>query len=73
VAAYAPEVRLADDVDAFEREVDAALRGPRDHRAARASMLAGEDWDLRAEVFLSMIERAVRGRVAPTTEAPRCV
>ncbi len=72
VAACAPEVRLADDVDAFEREVDEALRGPRDRRAARAAMLAGEDWDLRAKTFLAMIERAVRGRVAPASEAPRC-
>jgi len=65
VLAYAPEVRIADDVDAFEAAVEAALAGPRDRRVARAALLAGEDWDARAARFLDDIVRAVEGRAAP--------
>lgn len=65
VRAYAPEVLLADDPEAFEAAVESALAGPRDRRAQRASLLAGEDWDDRAERFLHDIARAVEGRAAP--------
>lgn len=65
VLAYAPEVLIADDPGAFVSAVESALAGPRDRRAARAAMLAGEDWDDRAERFLRDIARAVDRRVAP--------
>lgn len=71
VQAYAPEVRIADDVGSFVRAVEDALAGPRDRRLARAPLLAGEDWDDRAVRFLSLVEALTRGRLAPATEASR--
>ncbi len=52
VARYAPEVRLADTVDATIAAVTEALAGPSDRRAARAALLAGETWDDRARTLL---------------------
>lgn len=65
VLRYAPEVEIADDVDAFVAAVERCLAGPRDRRSARAEMLAGEDWDDRAAQFLDAVNAAAAGRVAP--------
>ncbi len=73
VRRYAPEVRIADDVDAFVRRGRALpRRAPRPPRGARARCSRARTGTMRAERFLSMIERAVRNRVAPAGGA-RCV
>lgn len=63
VARYASTVDLADTPDAFVAAVERALRGPRDRRAERAPLLAGESWDDRARVFVERCRAVLdRGR-----------
>ena len=53
VARYAPAVALADTLEAFVAAVERNLAGPRDRRAERAALLAGESWDDRADGFIA--------------------
>lgn len=62
VARFVPHVRLASDVGAFVREVSLALAGPRDLRSERREILRGETWEDRADVFVSLCDRAVCAR-----------
>lgn len=68
VVRYVPEVEVADDVEGFVGAVERCLEGPRDRRASRVALLAGEDWDDRAREFLAAVDAAVAGRVAPRRE-----
>ena len=61
VTRYAPEVRVADTREDFIAAVEAALAGPRDRRAERRALLAGESWDDRASALVARCQ-AVRGR-----------
>ncbi|MBI5514980.1 MAG: glycosyltransferase [Deltaproteobacteria bacterium] len=62
VARYHPRVRIADTPEDFQREVQAALEGPRDLRAEREALVREESWEARARAFLSATEDAVGRR-----------
>ena len=61
VARFAPEVHVADDPGAFIAAVEGCLAGPRDRRADRRAMLAGESWDDRARTLVARCQE-VRDR-----------
>lgn len=58
VARYAPAVALADTPADFIAAVERCLAGPRDRRAERAALLAGESWDDRAQDFVARCREA---------------
>ncbi len=54
VRRFEPEVLVADTADDFVAAVERCLAGPRDRRAMRRDMLAGEAWDARARRLLDL-------------------
>jgi glycosyltransferase involved in cell wall biosynthesis len=62
VVRFRPHVAVAHGAHAFVEACESALDGPRDLRASRRVLLAGESWESRAERFLELCSLALEAR-----------